>query len=148
MKRTLITAVLALSAVALLTGCSDTPIRAEAPGSSTAGQTGVIPSSGSYTLYHVTKSDYWGAPATTEKIVTLDLKANDRVGFKYELAADKQFNPDARSSVVAFAGSSFSKDLGPVQSLEDHYYWCSPSEWDSFWAGRPTRVVAQKAIQY
>lgn len=146
MKRTLLTAALALSAVALLTGCSESAIRAEAPGG-THGTTGVIPASGAYTLYHVSKMDNWGAPVTTEKVITLNLKENERVGFLYELASDKQFNPDAQSSVVAFAGT-FKKDLGPIRSIEDHYYWCSPADWDQYWAGRPSRVVAQKVVQY
>lgn len=146
MKRILFTAVLAFAAV-LSTGCAGSAIKAEAPGG-TAGQTGTVPSSGSYTLYHVTKFDRWGAPETTEKVITVDLRANDRVGFQYVLPKEKQYMQDAHSEVVAFAGATFRQNLGPITTLDDHYYWCSPNDWDSFWALRPERVVAAKAMQY
>ena len=85
---------------------------------------------------------------TTEKVVTLDLRANDRVGFEYVMPKDKEYMQDAQSDVVAFAGPSQHWNLGPITSIDDHYYWCSPDNWDLFWAGRPERVLAQKTIQY
>ena len=145
MKRIFLIAALALPA-ALLTGCAESSIKAEAPGGD-HGQAGTVSSSGSYTLYHVTKFDNWGAPETTEKVITLDLKANDKLGFEYYLPKEKQFSPDAQSDVVAFAGS-YRANLGPIQSINDHYYWCSPNDWSGYWAARPERVVIQKAVQY
>ena len=148
MKRILLTAVLALTAV-LSTGCAGdgNSIIAEAPGGPHP-RNGVVPSTGTYTLYHVTKFDEWGCPVTTVKVVTLELKAEEHVGFEYLLPKERQYNSDDQSDVIASAGANFRQNLGPVQSIEDHYYWCSPSDWNVFWATRPERVVFRKAVQY
>ena len=147
MKLSLLIPGLAVAAL-FVTGCNydPSPIAAEAPGG-TRGIAGPVPASGPWTLFHVTEYDMWGAPVQTEKVITLQLKANERVGFQYVLPPDQNWEPDAHSDVIAYAGS-WHKDLGPIQTLNDHYYWANPEEWNGYWSQRPTRVLAKRATLY
>jgi hypothetical protein len=148
MKRIFLISALALFATAL-TGCTyeGSSITAEAPGGYNP-QKGVAPSSGTYTLFHVTEFDVWGAPSKFEKVVTVRLKEKDRVGFDYVIPADKMYDADAHSDVVAYAGAGFRKNLGPIQTMDDHYYWANPDDWSTYWAGRPTRVLGKRFTLY
>ena len=147
MKLTLFIPALALAAL-FTTGCSydPSPIAAEAPGG-THGMAGPVPTSGSYTLYHVTEFDVWGAPVQTEKVKTITLKANERVGFEYVMPPENKWDAEAHSDVMAYAGS-WSKNLGPIQTLNDHYYWANPDDWSGYWSTRPERVLMKKATLY
>jgi hypothetical protein len=147
MKRILLIPVLSLAAL-LSVGCNydGNTIRAEVPGGN-HGQSGMVPTSGNYTLFHVTEFDKWGAPTKTVKVATLNLKENERVGFRYVVPEDKQYDADARSQVVAYAGSH-EWALGPIQGFDDHYYWANPDEWDGYWSMRPVKVLGNKATMY
>jgi len=144
MKRyLLLTPVLAMAAV-LSTGCADSgTIRAQTPGGSTYTQAGVTQNAGQYALFHVTSFDEWGAPVTTEKLDTLTLGANVPVGFQFIVPKDRQYDPDAQSDIIAYAGS-FRRNLGPVHSIDEKYFWAIPGEWDGYWSGRPERVLTKR----
>ena len=145
MKRNLFTVLLTLAG-SMLVGCAGpSAIKAQAPGGSPL--TGSVSSAGSYTLYHVSKFDEWGQPAHTDKLATVQLNADEHIGFKYVLPKEQQYNPDAQSSLVAYAGS-FTQEIGAIPSINDHYYWCSPSDWDNYWAGHPARWAFKTAVQY
>jgi hypothetical protein len=147
MKRFLLIPALTLAGLVSV-GCNydGNTIQAEVP-SGYHGQTGNVPTSGQYTLFHVTEFDKWGAPTKTEKVATKTLHENEKVGFDYILPADKAYDADARSDVWAFAGS-YRVNLGPIQTLNDHYYWANPDDWDGYWSMRPERVLAKKATMY
>ncbi|HWE02064.1 MAG TPA: hypothetical protein VG326_06600 [Tepidisphaeraceae bacterium] len=121
-------------------------ISAEAPGG-THGQCKAIDAPGTYALFHVTQFDMWGAPVTTEKLITLNLKDKDHLGFEYIIPKDQQYNGDAKSEVVAYAGS-FKRNLGPITSINEKYYWADPNDWDGYWKSRPERVLAKRATMY
>src|SRR5471032_1561380 len=104
MKRILLTAGLALAAVTSFGCSSGSTIKAEVPGGTYA-KPGIIESSGSYTLYHVTKLNIWGGPDQYEKVTTVDLKASDSIGFEYVMTKEKQWDPDAKSDIIAYAGT-------------------------------------------
>ena len=148
MKRNFLIAALGLVALAL-TGCSyeGSAITAEVPGGY-HGQSGTAPSNGVYTLFHVTEFDVWGAPSKTEKVTTIQLKASEHLGFEYYMPADKAYQADAHSDVIAYAGSKFRKNLGSIQTMDDHYYWANADDWDGYWSSRPMRVLGKRATLY
>lgn len=148
MKRyLLLTPVLALTAL-LSTGCSYDAgtIRAQTPGGS-HNQAGVTDGAGQYALFHVTSFDMWGAPVTTEKLDTVSMGADQPIGFQFIVPKDKQWDPDAQSDVVAYAGS-FRRNLGPIHSMDEKYFWAIPGEWDGYWASRPERILIKRATMY
>jgi hypothetical protein len=138
MKHFLIFPVLTLAAL-LAVGCGHSdPIRAEAPGGR-IGQSHHIKSDGTYALYHVTQWTDMGQPKAVEKIAAMNLKAGDRVGFDYFSDPNTVWQPDAHVDIVAFAGSSFRRNLGPVRSRTEKFYWADVNGWDGYWAGEPER---------
>jgi hypothetical protein len=138
MKHFLITPVLTLAAL-LAVGCGNSdPIRAEAPGGR-IGQSHHIKSDGTYALYHVTRWNDMGQPKAVEKITTLHLKSGDRVGFDYVADPETIWEPDAHVDIVAFANNSFRRNLGPVRSRTEKFYWADENGWDGYWAGEPQR---------
>ncbi|HZK82745.1 MAG TPA: hypothetical protein VFC46_16795 [Humisphaera sp.] len=147
MKHLLLIPVIVFAAL-FSVGCSydANTIRAEAPGG-THGQCNAVGVSGTYTLYHVTQFDMWGAPVTTEKLVSLNLTGNEHVGFDYVTPKDQQYNGDAKSEVIAYAGK-FRRNLGPITSINEKYYWADPNEWEGYWSSRPERVLAKRATMY
>ena len=75
-------------------------------------------------------------------------KEHDSLGFQYDCALlPKQYDADATSDVIAFA-RSWKLNLGPIKTLNDHYYWANPDDWDGYWAMRPERVLAKRATLY
>lgn len=145
MKRTLFAVGLSLAALSLGCGSSQT-IKAETPGGS-ANLAGHVDATGTYALYHVTSTDKFGVPTHYEKVTTVDLQANEQLGFQFVMPKEKQWNPDAKSDVIAYAGSK-NWNLGPITSMNEHYYWANPNEWDGYWAGKPERAVLQRLVQY
>jgi len=148
MKNYLLVPVLALTALVSV-GCSigdTTSIPASVPGDR-FGRSNRVDAAGSYTLFRVTQWDQWGAPASSEKLTTVNLQAGDLVGFDYVVPKDKQYSPDAQPGIVAFAATT-RINLGPIHSFDEKYFWAKPGEWDSYWAGRPERVLMRKATFY
>lgn len=128
----------------LAVGCgSSNPIRAEAPGGN-KGLSHRVHSSGTYSLYHVTQWNGQGQPVNAKIVASYRLQRNQRVGFKYVFGSNAQWEPDAQSSVIAFAGDH-SLDLGPIHSPYEKYYWADPSGWGAYWSTAPARD-AIKAI--
>lgn len=143
MNRFWLTPVLALAALSgfACTIDKDSAIPAAAPAGN-FGQSGSV-SGGTYDLYRVTQWDMWGAPTNAQKITSVNLNANEHLGFDYELPKDKQYSPDAQSDVIAYAGSR-RINLGPIHSMDEQYFWATDGQWDGYWAGRPTRVLARR----
>ncbi len=137
MKPFLLIPVLALTVLTSF-GCSiaeHPSIPASVPGGR-FGQSNKVAQAGTYAVYRVTQWDMWGAPVNAEKVISVDVQANDRVGFDFVMPKEKQYSPDAQSDVVAYAGSR-RINLGPLVGIDEHYFWANPNDWDGYWLGAP-----------
>ena len=137
---------LAVSCIAMLSvGCGgsgqNNPIRAAVPGGG-FGQSHRVHQSGTYTLYHVTHWNDSGQPVNAQKLASVSLRANDRVGFEYRLNGEQRWQPDAESDIIAYAGDQ-RMNLGPLRSMTEKYFWVKQGEWNSYWSTQPERTITK-----
>ena len=119
MKYRLLTAFALTSFATLLAGCGGSVV-AVAP-SHESQLTATARESGRYVLYRATGLDQNDEP-TLERIWAVSLMNGQRLGFKWVVSKQHEWDPEGGFHLVAYAGNE-SRDLGPFIDRDVKYAW-------------------------
>lgn len=120
MKNRLLAAIALSTLTTLLTGCGGGTVQAVAP-SHQSHLTAVAPESGRYVLYRATGLDQDAEP-TVERVWPVSLMKGQRLGFKWVVTKEHEWDAQGGFHLVAYAGND-SRDLGPFIDRDVKYAW-------------------------
>jgi hypothetical protein len=128
-------------------GCSQHTTANDVVANAPAGDnhlSGRIPETGTYILFRVNAAGrVTDRPTSVTQVASYDLQEGDRVGFEW-VPDEKSANaPDAHMDLIAYAGSA-RQNLGPIETLEQHYYWATKAGFDHYWKDEPINGFVQR----
>lgn len=124
MKHRLATAAALTLFTALLAGCGGS-VQAVAP-SHQSHLNATAPESGRYVLYRATGLDQ-NADPTLERIWSVSLMNGQRLGFKWVVNKQHEWDAEGGFHLVAYAGND-SRDLGPFVDRDVKYAWAGQGD--------------------